>query len=147
MCNSPHPYDREDHNLYQSNSNDNDLDLSVTEDLGFQSLMTIKVRSHMHGAEAENWLQHKSLHVFTHTRLRSGAGAGAKPAPQELGPKPNFLRPLRNRALQTIFVLKKRQIRPRPLRVCVNIPAAAERACQNPPVSAPQPLRACVNVA
>ena len=36
---------------------------------------------------------------------------------------------------------------PRPLRVCVNIPAVAERECQNPPASAPQPHRACVNVA
>ena len=76
-----------------------------------------------------------------------GRGAGAKTAPQEMGPTPNFPRPLRNRALQIIFVLKKWQIRPRPLRVCVNIPAVAERECQNPPVSAPQPLRACVNVA
>ena len=53
-----------------------------------------------------------------------GRGAGAKSAPQEMG-----------------------QIRPRPLRVCVNIPAVAERECQNPPASAPQPPRACVNVA
>ena len=36
---------------------------------------------------------------------------------------------------------------PRPLRVCVNIPAVAERECRNPPASAPQPPRACVNVA
>ena len=36
---------------------------------------------------------------------------------------------------------------PASLRVCVNIPASAERECQNPPVSTPQPLRACVNVA
>ena len=34
-----------------------------------------------------------------------------------------------------------------PLRVCVNIPAVAERASQNPPISAPQPLCAYVNVA
>ena len=76
-----------------------------------------------------------------------GRGAGAKSAPQQMGPTPNFLRLLRNRVLQTIFVLKKCQIRPRPLRVCMNIPAVAERECQNPPVSAPQPLRAYVNVA
>ena len=76
-----------------------------------------------------------------------GRGAGAKSAPQEMGPTPNLPRPLRNRALQTIIVLKKWQIRPRPLRVCVNIPAVAERECQNPPASAPQPPRACVNVA
>ena len=37
-------------------------------------------------------------------------------------------------APQSIVVLKKWQIRPRPLRVCVNIPAVAERECQNPPV-------------
>ena len=49
---------------------------------------------------------------------------------------------LRNRMLQTIFVLKKWQIRPRPLRVCVNIPAVAERECQNP-----QRPSAYVNVA
>ena len=81
--------------------------------------------------------------TFTHTQ----AEAGAKSALQEMGPTPNFPRPLRNRALQTISVLKKWQIRPRPLGVCVNIPSVAERECQNPPVSAPQPLRACVNAA
>ena len=75
-----------------------------------------------------------------------GRGAGAKTAPQEMGPTPNLPHPLRKRALQTIIVLKKWQIRPRPLRVCVNIPAVAEREYQNPPASAPQPLRACVNV-
>ena len=64
-----------------------------------------------------------------------------------MGPTPNLPRPLRNRALQTIIVLKKWQIRPRPLRVCVNILAVAERECQNPPAPAPQPPRACVNVA
>ena len=53
----------------------------------------------------------------------------------------------KNRALQTIIVLKKWQIRPRPLRVCVNIPVVAERECQNSPASAPQPPSACVNVA
>ena len=72
---------------------------------------------------------------------------GAKSAPQQMGPTPNFLRLLRNRALQTIFVLKKWQIGPRPLRICVDIPAVAEREYQNVPVSALQPLRACVNVA
>ena len=92
-------------------------------------------------------LQHKSLHAFTPTRSRSGGGAGAKSAPQQMGPTPNFPRPLRNRALQTIFVLKEWQIGLRPHRVCVNIPAVAEQGCQNPPVSALQPLRACVNVA
>ena len=55
-----------------------------------------------------------------------GRGAGAKSAPQEMGPTPNFPRLFRNCALQTIIVLKKWQIRPRPLRVCVNIPAVAE---------------------
>ena len=118
---------------------------------------------------AENWLQHKSLHMFTHGRSRSRGGAGAKSAPQEMGPTPNLPCPLRNRALQTIIVLKKWQIRPRPLRVrsasaprplrvrsasaprplyvYVNIITVAERECQNPPASAPQPPRACVNVA
>ena len=77
---------------------------------------------------AENCLQHNSLHAFTHTRSRSGGGAGAKSAPQQMGPSPNFPRPLRNRTFQTIFVLKKCQIRPRPLRVCVNIPAVASNS-------------------
>ena len=76
--------------------------------------------------------------------LGRGGGAGAKTALQEMGPTPNLPRPLRNRALQTIIVLKKWQIRPRP---CVNIPAVAEWEYQNPPASAPQPLRACVSVA
>ena len=78
----------------------------------------VKVRSHMRGRRrAENWLEQKSLHAFTHTRSRSGGGAGAKSAPQQMGPTPNFPCPLRNRALQTIFVLKKWQIRPSPHRV------------------------------
>ena len=85
--------------------------------------------------------------MFTHVRSRSGGGAGAKSTPQEMGPTPNLPRPLRNRALQTIIVLKKWQIRPRPLRVYINIPAVAQRECQNPPASAPQPPRAGVNVA
>ena len=89
----------------------------------------------------------KSSHAFTHTRSQNGGGAGTKPSPQQMGPTSNFPHLLRNRALQTIFVLKKWQIHPRPLRVCVNIPAVAERECQNPPVSAPQSLRAYVNVA
>ena len=55
-----------------------------------------------------------------------------------MGPTPNLPRPLRNRALQTIIVLKKWQIRPRPLCVCVNIPAVAKREYQNPPASAPR---------
>ena len=34
----------------------------------------LKVRSQMRGrGRAENWLQHKSLHAFTHARLRSGS--------------------------------------------------------------------------
>ena len=61
---------------------------------------------------AENWLQHKPLLAFTHARSRSGGGAGAKSDPQQVGPTPNFPRPLRNRAPQTIFVLKKWQIHP-----------------------------------
>ena len=71
-----------------------------------------------------------------------GPGAGAKSAPQQMGPTPNFLRQLRNRALQTIVVLKEWPIRPCRLRVCVNIPALAEREYKNPPVSAQQLLRA-----
>ena len=70
--------------------------------------------------QAENWLQHKSSHAFTHARSRSGGGAGAKSAPQQMRPTTNFPRPLWNRALQTILVLKKWQICPRPLRVCEN---------------------------
>ena len=85
---------------------------------------------------AENWLQHKSLHAFTHTRSWSGGGARAKSVPQQMGPTPNFPRPLRNRMPQTIFVLKKWQTHLRRFRVCVNIPAVAQRECQNPPVSA-----------
>ena len=91
---------------------------------------------------APPWLQQKDVSegTFTHARadaggggrkigfitnhyMRShmrGRGTGAKSAPQEMGPTPNFPRPLRNSALQTIIVLKKWQIRPRPLHVCVN---------------------------
>ena len=71
--------------------------------------------------------------------------SGSKNHSAKMGPTPNLPRPLRNRALQTIIVLKKWQIRPRPLRVCVNIPTVAEQEYQNLPASAP--LRACVNVA
>ena len=80
-------------------------------------------------------------------RSRSGGGAGAKSALQQMGPTANFPRPLQNRALQTIIVLKKWQIRLRPPRICVNIPVVAEREYQNPCVSTLQPLRAYVNVA
>ena len=74
--------------------------------------------------QAENWVQHKSLHTFTHTRSRSGGGAGPKSAPQQMGPTPNFLRPLRNRALQTICVLNKWQI-------CTRLRSAtAPRICE-----------------
>ena len=75
------------------------------------SFSGIKVHSHMHGTDAggrrgqwvENWLQHKSLHVFTHTRLRSRDGVGEKSTPQEMAPTPNFLRPLWNRVPQSYF--------------------------------------------
>ena len=51
----------------------------------------VQVRSHMRGRRrVENWLQHKSLHAFTHAQSRSGGGAGAKTAPQEMGPTPIF---------------------------------------------------------
>ena len=78
----------------------------------------------------------------TNHNMRSHIRGRGVEAEQEQNP-----RPLRNRVLQTIFVLKKWQIRPHPLRVCANILAVAERECQNLPVSAPQPLLACVNVA
>ena len=99
---------------------------------------------------AENWLQHKSLHVFTHARSRSGGGAGAKTAPQEMGPTSNLPRPSKPRAPNHHCPQEMADppaSAPRPLRVCVNIPAVAERECQTPPASAPQPPRACVNVA
>ena len=90
-------------------------------------------------SQAENLLKHKSLHVFPHSRSQSWGGVGGKSAPQQMGPTPNFPRPLQNCALPTILVLKKWQIHPCLHRVCVNIPAVAERECQNLPVSAPQP--------
>ena len=93
-------------------------------------------------------LYNTNHYMRSHMRGRGAvAGRGGKTAPQEMGPTPNLPCLLRNCALQTIIVLKKWQIRPRPLRVCVNIPAVAEREFQNPPASAPQPPRACVNVA
>ena len=111
----------------------------------------MKVRSHMRRTWAGAGGKFTSTQIITCVRTcarsRSGGGAGAKTALQEMGPTPNLLCPLRNHVLQTIIVLKKWQIRPRPLRACVNIPAVAEREYQNPPASAPQPLRTCVNVA
>ena len=56
----------------------------------------------------------------------------------QMGPTSNFPLLFRNRALQTTFVLKKWQIRPHPLCVCVNMPTVAEWECQNLPVSDPR---------
>ena len=108
----------------------------------------LKVRSHMCGADAgrSGW----KIGLNTNHNMRShirGRGAGAKSAPQQIGPTPNIPHPLQNPAPQTIFVLKKWQIRQHPLCVCVNLSAVAEWECQNPPASTPQPLRACVNEA
>ena len=55
---------------------------------------------------AENWLQHKSLHAFTHAWSQSGS----KNRSATNGSNTHFPRPLWNRALQTICVLKKWQI-------------------------------------
>ena len=113
--------------------------------------ISIKVRSHMRErtrAEAGGKLASTQIitcvHTYAVTERRRGE---SKIRPATNGPNTHFSRPLRNRSLQTIFVLKKWPTRPRPHRVCVNIPAVAQRECQNPPVSAPKPLRACVNVA
>ena len=98
----------------------------------------------MRRVEAGGKLGSRQIITCVHTYA---GGAGAESAPQQMGPTPNFPRPLRNHALQTICVLNKWQIHPRPLRACVNIPTVMEQECQNPAVSAPQPLRAYMNVA
>ena len=115
----------------------------------------------------KHWPRLKTEGTFTHAQSGSGRkigfninhhmrshirGRGAE-AEREQNPLRNkwvqhpIFRVHFETVLQTIFVLKKWQIRPRPLRVCVNTPALAERECQNPPVSALQPLRAYVNIA
>ena len=61
----------------------------------------------MHGADAGGG--RRKIGFNTNHYMRShirGRGAGAKSAQQQMGPTPNFPRPLRNRALQSIFVLK-----------------------------------------
>ena len=58
----------------------------------------------MRGADAgrrrmklvENWLQHKSLHVFAHMRSLSIDGAGTKSISQQMGRTPIFPCPLPN---------------------------------------------------
>ena len=55
------------------------------------------------GKRVENWLQHKSLHVFTYIPSLSGDRAGAKSSPQEMGTTPNFPHLLRNHAPQSYF--------------------------------------------
>ena len=109
---------------------------------------SLKVHSHMRVAYAGGGGRKIGFNTnhYIHSHIR-GRRAGAKSALQQMGPTPNFPPPLRNRVLQTISVPKKWQIRLRPLRTCVNIPAVVEREWQNPPVSAPQLLRAYVNVA
>ena len=108
----------------------------------------LKVRSHMSGADAGGGGQKIGFNTNHYMRSHiSCRGAGAKSAPQEMGPTPNFRRLLRNRTLQTIFGLRKWQIHPCLLCVCMNIRAVAERECLNPPVSAPQQLRTYVNIA
>ena len=69
-------------------------------------------------AEAGGKLASTQIITCVREHMR-GRGAGAKSAPQKMGPTPNLPRPLRNRALQTIIFLKKWQVRPRPLRVYV----------------------------
>ena len=64
-------------------------------------------RSRSRWRQAENWLQHKPLHSFTHMWSWSRGGAGAKSTPQQVGPTPNFLCPLRNHVLQTIAEMSK----------------------------------------
>ena len=53
------------------------------------------------GEAGEKWLQHKSLHAFTHMRLCRGDRAGAKSSLQQMAPTPNFSRPLLNCVAQT----------------------------------------------
>ena len=80
---------------------------------------------------AENRLQQKSSHAFTHARSRSGSkicsvGNGANSQFSASASKPRA---------QTYFI---------PHRHCRR---TRLWECQNPSVSTPQPLRACVNVA
>ena len=112
------------------------------------NIFRVKVRSHMRGrarAEAGGKLASTQIITCVHTcavaeRWRSGSknrsarnGSNTQFAASASKPRaPNHHCP---------------QEMTDPLRVCVNIPAVAEREFQNPPASAPQPPRACVNVA
>ena len=58
-----------------------------------------------HGGKwVKNWLQQKSSHVFTQMLSRSVDGTGAKSALQQMGPTPNFPRPLRNRTPKNLLL-------------------------------------------
>ena len=112
----------------------------------------------MRGADAgrrrrkqlENWLQHKSLHVFAHMRSLSIDGAGTKSISQQMGRTPIFPCPLPNLTPKTNFCPHKHgrstQGAPPSIRLCVNEAMVVQREYQNPPVSALQPLCTCVNI-
>ena len=112
-------------------------------------LTIIKVHSHMRGADAGGG--GRKIGFNTNHYMRSHMrGRGAEAVREQ--------NPLRNKSVQQpIFHVRFETARCKPsgfsingrsARVrCVNIPATAERECQNPPVSDLQPLRAYVNVA
>ena len=94
------------------------------------------------------WCQLNALQAMKHTRVVSLNAREAKPGVHLVDTtRVYFIVHFETAQSKPFIVFRKWQIRPRPLRVCVNIPEVAERECQNPPASAPQPLHACVNVA
>ena len=102
-------------------------------------------------AEGSEWkIGFNTNHYICSPMRWSRHGAGAKPAPQEMGPTPNFPHTLWNHAPQSYFFAHRHgrstQGTPPSNLVCVNMPTVAEREYKNPLVFAPQPLCTCVNI-
>ena len=113
--------------------------------------MRLKVHSHMRGqtrAGAGGKLVSTQIITCVHTwAVAERRRSGSKNRSARNGSNTQFTAPASKPRAPNHHCPQEMQIRPRPLRVCVNIPAVTEREYQNPPASAPQPLRACVNVA
>ena len=98
---------------------------------------------YIHTCEERKQAQHKSLHVFTHTRSRSRDGAGGKIcfARNALVQHPIFGVRLET-VPQSYFCPQRHGIStrgaPPSTRLCVIMPAVVEQEYQNPPVSTSQ---------
>ena len=107
------------------------------------------VQSRRGWKQPEKWLQHKSLHVFTHMQSQRGDRAETKSTPQEMVPTPNFGRQFWNcmpESYSNPHRHGKSALGPLPSKpICVNMPVVVQREYQNTPISTPWPLCACMN--